>query len=338
MADSKKPLRVAISATIDDVYLLHLPQGVEIVRYHLGDEAGPDETKLDVDMLVPPGFGKQAADVLGRVHTRYIQTISAGVETIQPMVPEGVILCNAQGVHNNPTAEWAVTAILASLKWLPFYDRLREQGTWGSRPQADEHWLETYGAPHTSSTPVLVEELAEKTILIVGYGSIGKAIEARLLPFEPGKILRVARTAREPRDGSGPVHGVSELDELLPQADIVVLIMPLTPDTHHMIGKQQLARMRRGAFLVNAARGGVVDTDALVDALNAHAIRAALDVTDPEPLPAGHPLWKAPGLLLTPHIAGSSPLFLDRVFRFVGRQLQHLLNGEEPENIIQGHY
>ena len=169
-------------------------------------------------------------------------------------------------------------------------------------------------------------------MLIVGYGAIGKAIEARLLPFEPARVLRVART---PREG---VFSVGELHQLLPEAEIVVLITPLTPETHHLIGAPEFARMRRGTLLVNAARGGVIDTDALVQALETRHIRAALDVTDPEPLPSNHPLWRAPGLLLTPHIAGSTPAFLDRVFRFIGRQVERLSRGEEPENIIRGSY
>ncbi len=328
MTERKQPLRIAISATLDDSLLRYLPAGVKVVRYH------PDggHEGLAVDVLVPPSFGPQAADVLSRIQTRYVQTISAGVETIQPMLPEGVILCNAQGVHDSATAEWALTAILASLKWLPFYTCLQQQGCWGSPAQADAHWQQTYGCRHSSSSPVLVEELPGRTVLIVGYGSIGKAIEARLLPFEPAKIIRLARTARE------GVHGAGELDALLPEADVVVLITPLTPETHHLIGAGQLARMRRGALLVNAARGGVVDTNALVAALESRHIRAALDVTDPEPLPEGHPLWKAPGLLLTPHVAGSTPAFYHRVFRFLGSQLQRLLDGEEPANIIRGHY
>ena len=325
---TQQPLRVAISASLDDSLLRFLPEEVEVVRYNPDGEHDP----IEVDVLVPPSFGRQAADVLSRVKTRYVQTISAGVETILPMLPEGVILCNAQSVHDSPTAEWTVTAILASLKWLPFYAGLQQQGRWGTRQEADAHWQQTFGSQHGSSSPVLIEELPGKTVLIVGYGSIGKAIEARLQPFEPAKIIRVARTARE------GVHSVGELDELLPQADIVVLIMPLTPETYHLIGQPQLARMKRGALLVNAARGAVIDTDALVDALQARHIRAALDVTDPEPLPEGHPLWKAPGLLLTPHVAGSTPVFYDRVFRFIGSQLQRLLDGQEPENIIRGEY
>ena len=332
MKQPEKPLRVAIAASTDDALLRYLPSEVEVIRYSLdGDETGQT---LDVDMLVPSGFGSQAARVLHRIHTRYVQTISAGVETIQPMLPPGVVLCNAQGLHNSSTAEWALTAILASLKWLPFYRDLQCAGRWGGREESDRYWLETYGSRQESSTPVLIEELAGKTVLIVGYGSIGKSIEARLLPFEPGRILRLARTARPETD----IHGVDELDRLLPEADIVVLIAPLTPETHHLIGREQLARMRRGAILVNAARGALVDTDALVESLHAHHIRAALDVTDPEPLPPGHPLWNAPGLLLTPHIAGSSPVFLERVYRFVGSQLERMLRGEEPENIIRGAY
>ncbi len=328
--EDKKPLRIAISASIEDAVLRHLPAGVEVVRY----TADHDEV-LDVDMLVPvvaPNFGVSPAKVLEYIRPRYIQTSSAGVEAIQPLVPPGVVLCNARGVHDASTAEWAVTAILASLKWLPFYGDLRRDGRWASSNETDAYWKQCHGESRGTRMPVSTEEIAEKTVLIVGYGAIGKAIEARLLPFEPGRIVRVARTAKE------GVEPVSALDTLLPEADIVVLITPLTEETHHLIGAGQLALMRRGTFLVNAARGAVIDTDALVASLQAHHIRAALDVTDPEPLPDGHPLWSAPGLLLTPHIAGSTPLFLDRVFRFVGKQLQHLLDGEEPENIISGHY
>jgi len=327
---AKKSLRVAVSASIEDAVLRHFPAGVEVVRYT------PEDTgAVDVDMLVPvmaPNFGISPAKVLQHIRPRYIQTSSAGVEAIQPLVPPGVVLCNARGVHDASTAEWVVTAILASLKWLPFYGDLRRDGHWASRDETDAYWQQWHGESRRAGMPVSTEELAEKTVLIIGYGAIGKAIEARLLPFEPGRIVRVARTAR---DGVEPV---SALDRLLPEADIVVLITPLTKETHHLIGAKQLALMRRGTFLINAARGAVIDTDALVASLEARHIRAALDVTDPEPLPDGHPLWSAPGLLLTPHIAGSTPLFLDRVFRFVGRQLQHLLDGEEPENIITGYY
>lgn len=330
MTLTSKPFRIAILDSIPDRFLAGFPAGVEFVRYSL-----ESATPIEADMLVPPFSGKDAAAVMPRSHVRYVQTGSAGVEAVQPLLSPGMILCNARGVHDSTTAEWAVTAILASLKWLPLYGDLRREGRWITPEDSQAFWLETYGSPHHSSTAVLVEELAGKTVLIVGYGAIGKAIEARLAPFEPARILRVARTARTTEP---PVHGIDALEELLPQANIVVLITPMTPETYHLIGARQLALMRRGAILVNAARGGVVDTDALVAALGSRHIRAALDVTDPEPLPPGHPLWTAPGLLLTPHIAGTIPDFLQRVYSFVGQQAGRILEGQEPLNIIQGHY
>ena len=321
------PLRVAVSPLVPQAVLRHLPSDVEVVRYTLDG----DDTHT-VDMLVPPSFGPQAADVLPRIRTRYVQTISAGVETIQPLVPPGVVLCNAQGVHDAATAEWALAAILGALKWLPLYGRLQGEAHWVTRAEADAAYAGIYGKPNTVGNMVMVDELEGKRVLIVGYGSIGKAAEARLLPFNPGSIVRVARTARE------GIYGTEALDTLLPEADIVLILTPLTSETHHLFGAERLARMPQGALLVNAARGPVVDTDALVDALTSRRIRAALDVTEPEPLPDGHPLWSAPGLLLTPHVAGSSPIFLEKVFRFVGSQLRRLQQNLEPENIIRGDY
>ncbi len=326
----RKPLRIAISSILDESTTRAMPEGVEVVRYQT-EKPVADE----VDMLVPPGLPGlhyDAQKLLTTIRARYVQTMSAGVEAVLPFIPQGTVLCNARGVHDGTTAEWTVTAILASLKWLPFYAALQREGRWSTRADSDAHWVDLHGSPGTVDVPVALEELAGKTVLIVGYGSIGKAIETRLAPCEPARILRLARTARE------GVEPVSALHSLLPEADVVVLITPLTPETRHLIGREELARMRPGTLVVNAARGGVIDTEALVEALNRRHVRAALDVTDPQPLPAGHPLWQAPNLLLTPHIAGSSPDLLDRVFRFVARQAQHLLKGEEPENIIRGAY
>ncbi len=324
---ASKPIRIAVSSRIDDALLRHMPQGVEIVHYD-GTEARLDP----VDIMVMPNFNPTIPVVLPPFEARYLQTLSAGVEAARKHLPPGTILLNARGVHDSSTAEWAVAAILASLKWLPLYEGLQQKGRWCTPAEGEARWAEIHGEPLNGLAPVLVEELAGKTVLIVGYGAIGKAIEARLLPFEPARILRVARTARE------GVQAIAELDALLSQADVVVLIVPMTEETRHLIGAAQIARMQKGALLVNAARGGVVDTDALLAALRERKIRAALDVTDPEPLPEGHPLWKAPNLLLTPHIAGSVPHVLDRVFRFIGRQARHLLDGEQPENIIEGAY
>ena len=211
---------------------------------------------------------------------RVVQSLMAGVDRLQQLLPPGVTLCDAKGVHDAPTAEWAVAVILAMQKRLPFYFSLQQQEDWGGRRQAAELDHPSHALPAGLRSPALVDEMEVKTVLIVGYGSIGSAIESRLAPFGP-RILRVARRARE---GVAPV---SQLDELLPQADIVVLITPLTPETMHLMDAGRIARMKPGALLVNAARGQLVDTDALVQALANGKIRAAIDVTDPEPLPRG---------------------------------------------------
>jgi phosphoglycerate dehydrogenase-like enzyme len=177
---------------------------------------------------------------------------------------------------------------------------------------------------------VLAEELTGKSVLLVGYGAIGKEIERMLAPFDV-EVMRVARSARSEPE----VHMASELDSLLPRADVIVLILPSTAESRGLIGKRQLALLRQGTLLVNAARGPIVDTDALVDALNSGRIRAALDVTDPEPLPEGHPLWSCPNLLLTPHIGGSTPQFAPRALQVVAQELERYMKGEPLRNVVQ---
>jgi phosphoglycerate dehydrogenase-like enzyme len=320
-------IRVGIPSFVDDALLERFPPEAEIVKI---DPQSKGE--LDVEFLLAPWSQGQVDLVLPRLRgTRIVQSFGAGIEGLLPLIPEGAVLCNARNLHNVPTAEWALTAILASLKFLPMYAKLQSEARWVRRADADSNYQAIYGTPGTSILPVLCEELAGKTVLIVGYGAIGKAIEERLAAFEP-TILRVARS---PREGVSPV---SELPSLLPQADVVVLITPLTPETHHLIDAAAIALMKQGALLVNAARGAVVDTDALVAALEQRRIRAALDVTDPEPLPETHPLWRAPGLLLTPHVAGSSPVYLKRVIDFAQAQLVRYMRGEPLHNVIESSY
>ena len=168
-------------------------------------------------------------------------------------------------------------------------------------------------------------------MLIVGYGSIGRALEARLAPFG----ARIVRVARHARDG---VHSTDQLPHLLPHADAVVILLPLTSATRGMVNADFLAAMRPGALLVNAARGPIVDTDALLAALRAERIQAALDVTDPEPLPDGHPLWSAPGVLITPHIGGAVFRVYERGWRFAGEQVRRYLDGEPLLNVVKDGY
>jgi phosphoglycerate dehydrogenase-like enzyme len=201
---------------------------------------------------------------------------------------------------------------------------------WKKRFEASARYAAITGDKRPLYPPVMLEELTGKTVLLVGYGSIGKDIERMLAPFRVD-LVRVARTERmDPH-----VHAVSDLDRLLPRAQIVVLILPATAESNKLIGARQLALMQQGALLVNAARGAIVDTDALVEALNSGHIRAALDVTDPEPLPEGHPLWNCPNLLLTPHVGGSSPQFAPNGLRVACDELRRYMAREPLENVVQ---
>jgi phosphoglycerate dehydrogenase-like enzyme len=228
---------------------------------------------------------------------RVIQTLTAGIDHVQPALPglpPGVQLCNARGVHEASTAELALTLTLASLRGIPGF----------VRGQDAEEWRQGF-----------YPALADKSVMIVGYGSIGSAIEDRLAPFECARVARVARSARTtPR---GPVHPLTELPALLPDADVVILSTPLTDATRGLVDGGFLSRMKDGALLVNVARGAVVDTKALLTQVETGRLRAALDVTDPEPLPANHPLWSFRNCLITPHVgntpAMARPLLAERI-------------------------
>ena len=151
-----------------------------------------------------------------------------------------------------------------------------------------------------------------------------------LAPFR----VQLTRVARRPRTEPA-VRAVGDLDQLLPEAEIVVLILPATAETRGLIGSRQFSLMQQGTLLVNAARGPIVDTDALVDALNAGKIRAAVDVTEPEPLPEGHPLWSCPNLLITPHVAGSTKEFTPRALRIAADEIRRYLRKEPLKNVVQ---
>jgi phosphoglycerate dehydrogenase-like enzyme len=266
----------------------------------------------EVEFYVPAyNLGPGHGSVLGRMpRLKVVQTLTAGVDHIRDEVPEGVLLCNGRGIHNASTAELALTLTLASLRGVPGFVRDQDAQQW------NQGW-------RTS--------LADKTVLVVGYGDIGRDIEARLLPFEVD-VLRVARTAR---DG---VHAMADLPDLLPRADVVVLIVPGTTETRGLVDAAFLSRMRKGALLVNVSRGPVVVTDDLVDALRSGQVRAALDVTDPEPLPEAHPLWSAPNVLITPHVGGATPAMWPRAYRLVREQLERFAAGEQVENVMTGEY
>lgn len=286
------------------------PAGLRYRTVEIGDEA-PDGVD-EVAFYVPAyRFDRRDYAVLEQMSgLQVVQTLTAGVEHARPYLPDGVTLCNGRGIHDVSTAELAVTLTLASLSRIPEFVRAQEHEEW------DERWRT---ALHGSR------------VLIVGYGQIGAAIEDRLRGFEVD-IVRVARSAR---DG---VHPIGELPVLLPDADVVILVVPGTEETYGLFDRTMLSRLRDGALLVNMSRGRVVDTDALTDELEAERIRVALDVVDPEPLPPGHPLWHQPGLLLSPHTGGASTAMWPRAYRLVREQLQRFASGEPLANVMTGDY
>jgi phosphoglycerate dehydrogenase-like enzyme len=245
---------------------------------------------------------------------RVVQTLTAGIDHVQPglgLLPPGVRLCNARGVHEASTAELALALVLASLRGIPGFVQGQEKEEWRSG---------------------FYPALADKSVLIVGYGAIGSAIEDRLAPFECARVARVARSWRTTERGE--VRALTDLPELLPEADVVIVSTPLTEQTKGLVDGAFLARLKDGALLVNVARGPVVDTGALLAELASGRIRAALDVTDPEPLPAGHPLWHAPNVLISPHVGGSTSAFPPRAKRLLAAQLTRFAAGEPLANVV----
>ena len=283
------------------------------LRYEVVDptEHVPDSV-AEVEFYVPPyQVGPRVGEVLPRMTgLRVVQTMTAGVDNVRAHIPPGVTLCNGRGIHDTSTAELALTLILSSLRGIPDFVRAQDRATW--EPQ----WRPA---------------LADRRVLLVGYGAIGEAIEARLRPFEV-EVVRVARTGR---DG---VHPIGALPDLLPEVDVVVLVVPLTDATRGLVDADFLARMKDDALLVNVARGAVVDTDALVAALHSGRIHAAIDVADPEPMPADHPLWRAPNLLVSPHVGGASSAMWPRAHRLVRDQLHRYAAGEPLVNVMSGEY
>ena len=284
------------------------PSGVEVLPFP--DDPAADPRVGEVEMVVL-GFGARLAgnELQPLSRLRLVQTTSAGVDSVVGKIPPGVTLCSCRGGYDGPVAEWIVAAILAAQKSFPFYRDEQVAGRWTRHP---------------------MQSVDGSTVLYLGYGSIARATEARLAPFGV-KSLRVARRAGE---------GVATLDQLadyLGAADVVVVLVPLTDATRAMVDAPVLAAMQPGALLVNAARGAVVDQHALLHALNEERIRAVLDVTEPEPLPADDPLWRAPGLLITPHVAGNTE-GQGAVLAVLRAQLARFAAEEPLKNVVEAGY
>ena len=299
-----------MKAAVPDRDLAHAigpVDGVEVVVWD-GDGPAPD----GIDLWVPPYATRP--EVIDRGHElrglRVVQVQTAGYDGVPERLPDGVTLCNATGVHDDATAEHAVGLVLASLRGIP--EAVRAHGHWQAMPGR--------------------RSLADSRVLVLGFGSIGHALAERLVPMKA--VVTAVASRRRDDDLVGRVHGIDELAGLLPEQDVVVVLVPLSDATRGLLDDDTLALLPDGALVVNVARGPVLDTRAVLR--HAGRLRFALDVTDPEPLPDRHPLWDAPGVLITPHVAGGTTAMLPRIAALVRAQLVRLVAGEPLANVVGG--
>lgn len=294
-------------------------QGVEFVEWNLDGPPPRGGSGIDrLDIVVPPYWGsnRHLAQLAG-VPVGLVQWQSIGFNGVEKHLPPGIPFANATTVHETSTAELALALTLAAQRGIPGFVRAGDERRWEL-------------VSHAS--------LADRRVLLVGYGGVGKQVEARLAGFEVAltRLARSARTERNPAGDDVQVLGYEGLQAALADAEVVILTVPLTPETRGLIDAAALATMPDGALLVNVARGPVVDTDALIAELQSGRLRAALDVTAPEPLPAEHPLWACPNLLVTPHVGGDSSAMLPRMAALILRQIERMQRGEAPENLKLG--
>jgi phosphoglycerate dehydrogenase-like enzyme len=284
--------------TFDPAALGPPPPGVDVVT-----EPGPG-----VEFIVPDW--QHLPDLEQLPELRVVQVLSAGVDWIVDHLPPGVTLCSARGARDRAMSEWVVGAILADAK----------QARACAELQAARDW-----------EPVKVQDASGLHVLVLGYGAIGRDLADLLAPFD----CEVVGVARRARDG---VHGVDAIPDLLPTADVVVNLLPLTDATRDSFGAAEFAAMRDGALYVNAGRGATTDTAALVDVLQEGRIRAVLDVVEPEPLPAEHPLWRAPNVMISPHSAGDTPGAERAAWALAAEQLRRYVAGEPLHNVVSDGY
>jgi phosphoglycerate dehydrogenase-like enzyme len=300
---------VALIWLPEDDWADHLTIGptldVDVWRSGLPLPASIDAVELYVpEYLGPPSIH----EVISRMSSlKVVQTLTAGYEDVLDFVPAGVTLCNARGVHEASTAELAVALTVASLRGIPGFVHAQQEGVW-------------LHARH--------DALADKRVVVIGAGAVGTAIVDRMAAFE----VDIVTVAQNQRAG---VASVTDLPLLLPGADVVILAVPHTLKTHRMVDAEFLRRLPDAALVVNVGRGQVVDTDALLAELVTGRLRAALDVTDPEPLPKDHPLWRAPNLLISPHVGGDTSAFLPRAWRLLQTQLDRFALGEGLANVVR---
>lgn len=282
------------------------PEGFEMLN---PINAPLDSEKLnEITFYVPTYMGGRAAllPILEMPNLQYIQLPNAGYDDAIEFLKPNVTLCNARGVHDMSTAELALGLTISSLRGFPHFFKMQQSGTW-------DH--------------IRMHSLAGKKVGLVGYGSIGKKFAQMVEPFE------VELTAFN-RSGSDGAKKITELDEYLPSFDVVVLILPANNESVKLFDAKRLSLMKDGSLLVNVARGVIVDSEALVNELAKKRIFAALDVTDPEPLPQNHALWKQENAFIVPHVGGNSTAFEPRIRKLVKSQLELLAQGKELANVV----
>lgn len=284
-----------------------LPDGVDVLEWDMQGPAPVDR----IDIVIPPYL--QSPDRLTNLEgldVGLVQSLTLGYDGVAAVLPANMTYANAASVHETSTAEMAMALILASQRAIPDFVRAASEGAWA---------------------PAWHQSLADRTVLLVGYGGVGRAIESRLAPFET-TIMRLAH--RERSDRRGRIHGRDALNELLPTADVVVVAVPLDDATYHLVNAEFLSLMRDDSVLVNVSRGAVADSEALLAAARSGRIRLALDVTDPEPLPDAHPLFGFANVLISPHVGGMTSAALPRIARLVREQVERMMRGEEPINVV----
>jgi len=288
---------------------LVLPEGFTLRSPANTDLASASAEELsDITFYIPSYMGGRTALEHSKKmsNLKVLQMPNAGYEDAIEFTRPGMTLCNGRGIHDASTAELAVGLAIASLRGFPEFVRNQDKGQWVHSRQ---------------------QSLNDKKVAIIGYGSIGKTVARNLSGFD----VTVVPFSRSGSDGA---LKIADLDKHLPTFDVVILILPLNDESRKMFNKERLALLKDGALLVNVARGGIVDTGALVAELRSGRITAALDVTDPEPLPEGHPLWSAPGVLIAPHVGGNTSAFEPRARRLVESQLSRLAQGKGLDNVI----
>ena len=288
-----------------------VPDGVELVEWDLDGPPPAAASGRPIDIVVPPYMGAAARlGVLDGLEVGLVQSQSIGYDDIPDALPAGHVFANAATVHETSTAELAVGLAIAAQRGIPDFVRAAAAGRWA---------------------PARHDSLADRRVLLLGYGGVGRAIEERLAPFEV-ELTRVASRARD--DERGRIHGIDELPALLPEAEVVIVGVPLNDATTGLVNAAFLAALPDRALVVNVARGPVADTDAIVAEATSGRLRFALDVTDPEPLPEGHPLFALSNVLISPHVGGATSAMMPRMARLLRDQIERMSRGDEPRNVV----